>query len=245
MRIFSFIVLNIFVNFSGFYAAESQNTGELYKKLDMIRKATISKYHCKLSDNEAYEIFEFQLKKEGITPETLKHELEKLKRIKEGLKLVVFEKKSPNQIYEKLNLNADGISIDNWNYYVKTYDTLTKIRDLEKDIEKFIASDWSSLVKKGMREFSDIIEIWILGEYILNLSSSKRTAKGKISNKEILSLWWEQELKNYKLSDIEYKTLNSLLSKSFNFSKTETQLWRKFLKKKLPRIYSVPNSTEK
>jgi hypothetical protein len=191
----------------------------------------LSSFNIMLTDTEVIEITRMELEKDGVSVESFSDAIKCTRQLIKALSQVI-DGKNSKQVYQDLNLKGQGITEDNWSYYVKNYQTKEKIQKLEETIP----DTNEKLIYQLSNQYRQMIENYLLHEVIImDFDSSNPTMKS-LDFREKISSWWKTRLTKYDLSEKEKETVLRYLSWPPFIPREEKKDWSKYFKLKLDKI---------
>ena len=225
MKMFLYLVMGILLSGSLFSADKSVRLQSLSE--DIIRKEII-KNSCTLTEEEARAAAKEFLKMENISVASFSAAASMMKKLIEGLRLVVEKNELPDAVFSKLNLAQYGVGKDNWHFYVSRYTTAEKIDSLEK----WIPDNSEIIIESACKQLKPMMEYFLLERYIIHDFNLKNADKQSISDTQKIILWWTSELDNYDLNSRDKNNIIPFLVQS-PYSKRQCKLLKSILKRKL------------
>lgn len=175
----------------------SDETAEILvkAKISQIIKNEKQLYGINLSEDEIKRALAFLLEKNGLTLSKFSEIAKKGRIIVDGLRLVADSNESSAEIYKKLKMESNGISVESWDYYVKTHSNDEKI----KALEAIIPDTMEKVIASGAKQFGDQLSDWLLFRKIIMDFDAKFPEKKNMSSRQKEQQWWENSLKKYDL----------------------------------------------
>lgn len=224
MKMFLYLVMGILLSGSLFSADKSVRLQSLSE--DIIRKEII-KNSCTLTEEEARAAAKEFLKMENISVASFSAAAKMMKKLIEGLRLVVEKNELPDAVFSKLNLAQYGVGKDNWHFYVSRYTTAEKIDSLEK----WIPDNSEIIIESACKQLKPMMEYFLLEQYIVSDFNLKNADKRSLPDSQKMALWWTSKLDNYDLSPADKNNIIPLLVHA-GHSERQSVLWKQILKGK-------------
>ncbi len=187
---------------------------------------------CDLTDEESYKAIEFYFKHLGLSDDQFKEAVVACERTLEGLKQVVNDGKTPEEVYSFVKVLNPDMSLEVWM-------TTVKMHGSKEGIEKYkslIPYNLDVVIRVSQKSWSRFFETWLLQQYIVaKYDKANPIRKNLVSFEGKIESWWKPRLSKYGFQKAQYKMiLHSLTLKPP--LEQDNELLRQYFKDKLTKL---------
>lgn len=201
-------------------------TNSIKTKIKEIIEQEKKENKCKLTDAETKEAFGYFLKKKKITLSSFSVAALSGTKIVDGLYMIIKENKTPQQVYNQLNMDKYGISKEAWTGYTKRYKD-TKAVDA---LKKYIPNNMDTVIETGKKQFGSKVENWLLLEKIIMDFNAKYPKNKNLTLAKKEKKWWSITLKKYKLDPEAYNNILNGITLTHSLSTEDQKIMKEYFK---------------
>jgi hypothetical protein len=181
---------------------------------------------CKLTDAEMKEALGYFFKKKGITLSSFSVAALSSTKIIDGLYMIIKDKKTPQQVYSKLNMVKYDISKEEWTGYTKRYKDIKAVDRLKKGIP----NNMDAIIETGKKQFGSKLEDWLLLEKIIMDFNTKYPKDRSFTLVQKEKKWWSVALKKYKLDAETYDNILNHITLAHSLSTKDQKIMKEYFK---------------
>ncbi len=205
---------------------------ELTVQIQSMVDKELAANQCNLTDEESYKAIEFYFKHLGLSDDQFKEAVVACERTLEGLKQVVNDGKTPEEVYSFVKVLNPDMSLEVWLTTVKAHGS-------KEGIEKYrslIPYNLDVVIRVSQKSWSRYFETWLLQQYIVAKYDKAHPVRKKLVSFEgKIESWWKPRLADYGFQKAQYKTVLQALTHKPPFEQ-DTELLRQYFKEKLNKL---------